>query len=128
MEFTITFTKLFFTVLYLISPILLSLCSIIVVLGLIAGRREGWSIFNTIYWAFITAFTVGYGDMRPLKPLSKILSVAIAWTGIMFTGVIVAVTVASATNAVTKHLNPDVLEAVKQQFPSRSAAPGNEPG
>lgn len=110
MEFTITFIKLFFSVLALISPILLSLCAIIVVLGLIAGRREGWSRFNALYWAFITAFTVGYGDMRPLKPLSKILAVFIAWTGIMFTGVIVAVTVASTSDAVKKYYSPAVLE------------------
>lgn len=106
MEFTITFVKLFFAVLTLISPILLSLCSVIVALGLIAGRREGWRPLDALYWAFITAFTVGYGDMRPLKPLSKFLAVAIAWTGIMFTGVIVAVTVYSTQDAVKSHVNP----------------------
>jgi voltage-gated potassium channel len=111
MAFTLTFIKLFFAVLTLISPILLSLCSVIVVLGLIAGRREGWSTFDTIYWSFITAFTVGYGDIRPLKPLSKILAVIIAWTGIMFTGVIVAVTVASTTDAIKKHYDVVALEA-----------------
>jgi voltage-gated potassium channel len=110
MEFTLTFIKLFFSVLGLISPILISLCFTIVILGLIAGRREGWSTFNSLYWAFITAFTVGYGDIRPQKPLSKVLAVIIAWVGIMFTGVIVAVTVAATTDTVKKHFDPAALE------------------
>jgi Ion channel len=118
MEFTITFTKLFFTVLSLIAPILLALASFIVVLGMIAGRREGWTVFNTLYWAFITAFTVGYGDIRPLKPLSKVLAVAIAWVGIMFTGVIVAVTVSSTTEAFKRHLSPEALQEVKEHLTS----------
>ncbi|MCB1687772.1 MAG: two pore domain potassium channel family protein [Halioglobus sp.] len=116
MTFTLTFIKLFFSVLALISPILLTLCSIIIVLGLVAGRKEGWSTFDTIYWAFITAFTVGYGDIRPLKRTSKVLAVIIAWTGIMFTGVIVAVTVAATTDTVKKHYDPDVLQAELQKL------------
>jgi voltage-gated potassium channel len=113
MEFTITFIKLFFAVLGLISPILLFLCLVIITLGLVAGRREGWSIFNSLYWAFITAFTVGYGDIRPLKNAPKVIAVAIAWAGIMFTGVIVAVTVASTQEAVKSHVDP---AAIKQEL------------
>ena len=116
MEFTLTFTKLFLLVLYLSSPILLSLGTIIVILGFIVGRKEGWNVFNSIYWAFITAFTVGYGDIRPLKPISKILSVAIAWTGIMFTGVIVAATVAATSSAIKDHLKPEVLQEVQERL------------
>lgn len=109
MEFTLSFIKMFFLVLGLISPILGSLCSVIVILGLIAGRQEGWTPFNSLYWALITAFTVGYGDIRPQQPLSKLIAVAIAWTGIMFTGVIVAVTVAATTDTMKKHLDPSVV-------------------
>tara|TARA_R110002073_G_scaffold176198_2_gene333938 strand:+ start:131 stop:484 length:354 start_codon:yes stop_codon:yes gene_type:complete len=116
MDFTLTFIKVFFSVMALISPILLVLCSIFVVAGLIAGRREGWNTFDTIYWTFITAFTVGYGDIRPLTSISKVLAVVIAWTGIMFTGVIVAVTVAVTTDTVRKHYDPDVLQAELQQI------------
>lgn len=116
MDFTITFIKLFFTIIVLSSPILVSLCAFIVALGLVVGRREGWSIFNTIYWTFITALTVGYGDMRPLKPLSKILAVAIAWTGIMFSGVIVAATVGATTSAIKEHIEPAELHAVQEKF------------
>ena len=61
MGFTIIFIKFFFTVLSLISPIFLTLAFFIIAPGLIAGRREGWTTFDTLYWAFITAFTIGNG-------------------------------------------------------------------
>jgi len=52
-----------------------------------------------LYWAFITVTTVGYGDIRPVARLSMILSVLIALTGIIFTGVIVALAINAATIA-----------------------------
>jgi voltage-gated potassium channel len=122
MDFTITFAKMFFTVLYLASPILVLLCALIVILGQIVGRREGWSFFNTVYWTFITALTVGYGDMRPVAHLSKTLSILIAALGIMLTGVIVAVTVATASNALRLHMNPAVLQEVQEQFEKEISA------
>ncbi|MEZ5571279.1 MAG: potassium channel family protein [Halioglobus sp.] len=116
MAFTLTFLKVFLAILYLISPILLALCTAIVILGIIVGRHENWSRFNSVYWTFITAFTVGYGDFRPSKKLSKILAIAIAWLGVMFSGVIVAVTVASTTTAFKAHINPAALEKMEQQL------------
>jgi ion channel len=65
---------------------------------------------------FITAFPVGYGDIRPLTRISRVLAIVIAWTGVMFTGVIVAVTVAVTTDTVKKHYDPDVLQAELQQI------------
>jgi voltage-gated potassium channel len=116
MEFTITFTELFLKTLYLGAPILLSLITVIILLALIVGRKERWSAFDSIYWAFITGFTVGYGDIRPLTRLSKILAILIAWTGIMFTGVIVAATVTATSSAIKDNLQPDVLQKAEKEL------------
>jgi voltage-gated potassium channel len=116
MEFTFTFTELFFKTLYFGAPILLSLITVIILLALIVGHKEGWSTFDSIYWAFITGFTVGYGDIRPLTRLSKILAILIAWTGIMFTGVIVAATVTATSSAIKDNLQPDVLQKVEKEL------------
>jgi len=97
MEFTFLFLAQFFRGLVLVSPLLISLALFITLLGYIVGRLESWSKLDAIYWAFITATTVGYGDIRPMGRLSKVLSVFIALVGMVFTGIMVAL----AVNAVT---------------------------
>jgi len=97
MEFTFQFIKLFFYGLKLAAPLLISLVLLITLLGQIVGARESWNRFDSLYWAFITATTVGYGDIRPLARLSKSLAVLIALTGIIFTGIMVAVAINAAT-------------------------------
>jgi voltage-gated potassium channel len=107
MEFTFIFMRLFFEGLAFVGPLLFFLGLFITFLGQIVGRRESWNRFDALYWAFITATTVGYGDIRPMSRLSKSLSVIIALVGMIFTGIMVAL----AVNAVTfafKFLRPDL--------------------
>ncbi len=59
------------------------------------GNHGGW--LDSVYWAFITATTVGYGDIRPTRPGSKALSVFIAFVGLTFTGILVALAINAAT-------------------------------
>ncbi|MFP3977206.1 MULTISPECIES: potassium channel family protein [Marinobacter] len=116
MDFSITFFKLFLWGMYFSLPILLSICVFIVGFGLVVGRLESWGRFDALYWAFITAFTVGYGDIRPLRKSSKILSIVIAWCGIMLTGLFVAIAVKTASTAFEIHIDPEVLRSVGQGF------------
>jgi hypothetical protein len=76
-------------------PVVSMLLAIIMLLGLTTGIREGWSLGDSFYYAFITAFTIGYGDLAPTYPLTKILAVAIGLFGFLFTGVLVAIAVES---------------------------------
>jgi voltage-gated potassium channel len=80
-------------------PLLLSLGIIITALGHIVGRREGWPPFEGFYWAFVTGTTVGYGDIRPTHRLSRVIAIIIALTGLTFTGILIALAVYSATQA-----------------------------
>ena len=81
----------------------------IVILGKVVGFIEGWNKFDSLYWSFITALTVGYGDIHPLKKSSKTLSVIVGLTGIMFTGIVVAVTVHTATLAFEKYVDLNIF-------------------
>jgi len=85
-------------------------------LGQLVGRIEKWSHFDALYWSFITATTVGYGDFRPLKKISRILSVLIAFVGVMFTGILIAVTLNAASIALEKHVDKRVIEEIRQKF------------
>jgi len=100
---TTTFLKEFTFDLWVTSPLLLSLALVVTVLGQFVGKKEGWSSFDSFYWSFITATTVGYGDIRPHRRGSKILSIVIALSGLTFTGILVAVAVHSATIALAAH-------------------------
>ena len=113
MEFTITFVKLFYWAIYLVAPLLVFLGSLIIVLGQVVCRIEKWEKFDGLYWSFITATTVGYGDIRPLKKVSKALSVLIALVGVMFTGIIIAVTLKTASVSLEKHGDVRIIEKMK---------------
>ncbi len=89
-EFTLNFLRVFFLELVYLGPILVSLILLISFMGYIIGRVEGWSWLDALYHAFINATTVGYGDFRPTKKLSKMLAVATAFVGLVFTGIMVA--------------------------------------
>jgi voltage-gated potassium channel len=107
---------LFLWSIYLVAPLLTLLGILIILLGQIVCSIEKWRKFDGLYWSFITATTVGYGDIRPLRKLSKILSVVIALVGLMFTGIVIAVTLSTATVALEKHGDKQVIEAMKEKF------------
>ena len=115
MAFTFTFLKLFLLTLSLLTPILLFLSLIIIGLALHTAKKESWSALDALYWAAITATTVGYGDIRPVKRISRLYSIGIAMLGIMFTGVIVSATVSAATKAVDLHMNVQSIEKCLDQ-------------
>ncbi len=108
MDFSITFLKTLCWGIYLIGPIFLLLGFIIVSLGLIVGRIESWTKFDALYWALITALTVGYGDIKPIHKLARVLSTFIALVGIMFSGIVVAITIEATGNAFEQHVQPEL--------------------
>jgi voltage-gated potassium channel len=97
MEFTLKYFGYFFHDLAFAWPLLAFLALIIMALGLVAGAIESWPRFDSIYWAFITATTVGYGDIRPKLQVSRFLSILIALVGVTFTGILVALAINAAT-------------------------------
>ena len=97
MEFTFKYLYYFFEYVALVWPLLALLAVIVVLMGLVVGRLESWSRFDAIYWAFITATTVGYGDFRPLRRFSRIISILIAFVGVILTGILIALAVNAAS-------------------------------
>ncbi len=116
MELTVTFLKLFTSAIYFIAPLLLFLVSIIIVLGQIVTYIEKWNKFDGFYWSFVTATTVGYGDLRPFRRISKILSIIIALNGIILTGIILATAVETVSMFLEQYLDPAVLEDIEEEL------------
>jgi len=86
-----TFFREFLRVLYYVKSILLGLFSTIVLLGVVLSFQESLSIGDGVYFAFISAFTVGYGDITPTTPVSKVLcAFVLPILGMIMTGIMVA--------------------------------------
>jgi hypothetical protein len=116
MDFTFTFLKVFAVGLYLAGPLISFLALTIILIGQIVGRHESWRKFDALYWSFITATTVGYGDIRPKGRISKVLSIVIAFNGIILTGLIVSLAIYAATHAFKVHIDPDQAKGLIERL------------
>ena len=101
---TITFLKEFGSGLWLTFPLLSTLAAVIIVLGQFIGKKEGWSPIDSFYWSFITATTVGYGDLRPTRNLSRMGAILIAFLGLLLSGIIIAIAVRAGTIALAARM------------------------
>jgi Ion channel len=81
-----------------IWPILAFLLVLMVALGGMVALLEHWSLFDGIYFAFVSGMTIGYGDLAPKGTVARILAVSIGFVGILFAGLVAAVGV-QALNA-----------------------------
>ena len=70
---------------------MITLLALVVLNAILIALVEGISIGDSVYFSFITAFTIGYGDIAPLTIIGRVLSVVIGFIGIIFTGLVVAI-------------------------------------
>jgi hypothetical protein len=86
------------TGLRVVWPILSALLVLIIAAGLVVGLIEGWSVQESIYFAFVSGLTIGYGDLAPQSLLA--LAIAIGVCGVLITALVAAVAVKALTAAV----------------------------
>jgi hypothetical protein len=80
-------------------PVLSLLLVLIIALGLVVGLLEGWSIHESIYFAFVSGLTIGYGDLAPKSLLTRALAIAIGVCGVLVTALVAAIAVKALTAA-----------------------------
>ncbi len=78
-------------------PILSFLLVLIIALGLAVGLLEGWSIHESVYFAFVSGLTIGYGDLAPKSLLTRALAIAIGVCGVLVTALVAAIAVKALT-------------------------------
>ena len=93
MEFTLDFLWNLAALLWHVLPLFIGLGAIIATLSIWVGHKEHWSATDSLYFGFITALTVGYGDLRPTRVMNKFIAVLIALFGLITSGILVAIAV-----------------------------------
>jgi Na+-transporting NADH:ubiquinone oxidoreductase subunit NqrD len=88
-----------FTGLRVVWPILSVLLGLIIALGLVVGQVEGWSVHESIYFAFVSGLTIGYGDLAPKSLLARVLAILIGVCGVLVTALVAAIAVKALTAA-----------------------------
>ena len=78
-------------------PILSALLGTIVALGVVIGLIEGWSLQESVYFAFVSGLTIGYGDLAPKTLLTRALAILIGVCGVLLTALVAAVAVKALT-------------------------------
>jgi voltage-gated potassium channel len=113
-EFSITFLKIYYLAFKLVAPLILTDFFSIALIGLIVGRLEKWKSGEAIYWAFITATTVGYGDFRPKRGVSRFLAIIIAIHGLILFSILGAIAVQVMFFIAGEHLDLQALQALQE--------------
>lgn len=90
------------TGLRVVWPILSALLVLIIAAGLVVGLIEGWSVQESIYFAFVSGLTIGYGDLAPQSLLARALAIAIGICGVLITALVAAVAVKALTAALDR--------------------------
>lgn len=107
----------------LVWPVFSVLIGLMVGLGLLIGHLEGWRLLEGIYFAFVTGLTVGYGDLVPKLPLSRVLAIAIGFTGILLTALLAALGVRALQTTLLEKAAPRPIPNGRHDSLSRAAAP-----
>ena len=90
------FMRCFIRVIWYLRSLHLALIALILGGGITVGAVENIPLADAVYFAFITALTVGYGDLVPHTGMGRLISVLLGFVGIIFTGLVVG----GATHAV----------------------------
>jgi len=93
------FTRYFLKYLWNINHVLIGLLIFVFLCAYLISRAEGMSFGDSLYFTFVTAFTIGFGDIIPHTTIGKITSIIVGLSGIIFTGIIVAVSVRALATA-----------------------------
>ena len=89
------FFKTYFSLLISVAQVLIALFVTVVILGAVISIAEKIDFWNAQYLSFISALTIGYGDLTPHTPLGKVISILLGIVGMVFFGIMVAAAIKS---------------------------------
>jgi voltage-gated potassium channel len=86
-----------------LKPIYASFLAIFLLGALAISYYEKLSYGDALYFTFVTALTVGYGDISPQSVIGRFIAIFLALVGLTLTGVMVASAVQVVKYSFEKH-------------------------
>ena len=96
------FVSVFLRHAFQIREVIIILILLILLCGFLISRIENINLGDGIYFAFITALSVGYGDISPSTVSGKVVSVFTGIIGMLTVGISVAIANRSLAEVVSK--------------------------
>ncbi|KAI1327400.1 voltage-gated potassium channel [Xylariaceae sp. FL0255] len=87
--------------------------------ALIFSHIEGWFYLDTVYWANVTLFTVGFGDFFPETNLGRGLLIPYALIGIICLGLVIGSIRSLMLDKGKSRLDARMLEKKRERFVRR---------
>jgi hypothetical protein len=92
----------FFRAVWHVKIGILALISLVVAGAGAVSLVEKMPFADTLYFAFVTGLTIGYGDIVAKTPVGRLLAILIGFVGILFTGLMVAILVHAVREGLEK--------------------------
>jgi len=99
------FMSHFFFAVWLVKAVILALIALVVAGAGAITLIEKMPFADTLYFAFVTGLTIGYGDIVMKTPGGRLIALLIGLVGILFTGLMVAVLVYAVRESVRELRN-----------------------
>ncbi len=103
----INFARHFFRAVWHVKAVILMLVALMVAGAAALSLVEKMPFGDTLYFAFVTGLTIGYGDIVAKSPLGRLVAILIGFNGILFTGLVVAVLVLAVRDSYEESKNMD---------------------
>lgn len=89
-----------------VSRVLLAIFLAHLTLAWLFSRVEDLDFGRSLYFASITGFTVGYGDIVPTTTAGRVIAVGLSLIGVVFVGLIVAIATSALNQAMKETSSP----------------------
>ena len=97
---------------YLLSGVI----ALVIVSGVLFSHLEdGYSVSEGMWWAIVTATSVGYGDVVPASGLGRLVATLLMLAGISFVALLSAATAAYLVDIEGEEGQEDLLQRIREQ-------------
>lgn len=94
--------------------------------ALVFSKIEGWDYLDAVYWADVTLFTVGYGDLSPGSTLGRALLIPYALVGVTSLGLVIGSIRSLMLDRGKRRLDARMLEKERRQLIRQMRRKGKE--